>query len=60
MGEGKVIVWVSPALLAVPAPERLRRHRVTAAPDMAMAGGTQPEHLAVALASVPNWVKAKL
>jgi len=29
-------------------------------PDMAMAGGTQPEHLAVALASVPNWVKAKL
>ena len=29
-------------------------------PDMAMAGGTQPEHLAVALASVPNWVKEKL
>ncbi|MDO8813084.1 MAG: alanine--tRNA ligase [Gallionella sp.] len=29
-------------------------------PDMAMAGGTQPEHLAGALASVPNWVKAKL
>ena len=29
-------------------------------PDMAMAGGTQPEHLAVALASVPAWVKAKL
>ena len=29
-------------------------------PDMAMAGGTQPEHLAVALASVSNWVKAKL
>ncbi|MDP1997299.1 MAG: alanine--tRNA ligase, partial [Gallionella sp.] len=28
-------------------------------PDMAMAGGTQPEHLAVALASVPNWVKAR-
>ena len=27
-------------------------------PDMAMAGGTQPEHLAVALASVANWVKA--
>jgi alanyl-tRNA synthetase len=29
-------------------------------PDMAMAGGTQPEHLAAALASVPVWVKAKL
>ncbi len=28
-------------------------------PDMAMAGGTQPEHLAVALASVPAWVKAR-
>jgi alanyl-tRNA synthetase len=29
-------------------------------PDMAMAGGTQPEHLANALASVPNWVRSKL
>ena len=29
-------------------------------PDMAMAGGTQPEHLAAALASVSNWVRAKL
>ena len=29
-------------------------------PDMAQAGGTQPEHLAAALASVANWVKAKL
>ncbi|MGB9092498.1 MAG: DHHA1 domain-containing protein, partial [Gallionella sp.] len=29
-------------------------------PDMAMAGGTQPEHLAAALASVPTWVRAKL
>ena len=29
-------------------------------PDMAMAGGTQPEHLATALASVPVWVQAKL
>ncbi len=29
-------------------------------PDMAMAGGTQPEHLAAALGSVSNWVKAKL
>jgi alanyl-tRNA synthetase len=29
-------------------------------PDMAQAGGTQPEHLATALASVPGWVKAKL
>ncbi|HEY8887660.1 MAG TPA: alanine--tRNA ligase [Gallionella sp.] len=29
-------------------------------PDMAQAGGTQPEHLAAALASVPNWVKDKL
>jgi alanyl-tRNA synthetase len=29
-------------------------------PDMAQAGGTQPEHLATALASVPAWVKSKL
>jgi len=29
-------------------------------PDMAQAGGTQPEHLAAALASVPDWVRAKL
>jgi len=29
-------------------------------PDMAQAGGTQPEHLVNALASVPGWVKAKL
>jgi alanyl-tRNA synthetase len=29
-------------------------------PDMAQAGGTQPEHLAAALASVHGWVKAKL
>ncbi|MDD2775403.1 MAG: alanine--tRNA ligase [Gallionella sp.] len=29
-------------------------------PDMAMAGGTQPEHLATALASVTDWVQAKL
>ncbi len=29
-------------------------------PDMAQAGGTQPEHLAAALDSVPAWVKAKL
>ena len=29
-------------------------------PDMAMAGGTQPEHLAAALASVLGWVKGKL
>jgi len=29
-------------------------------PDMAQAGGTQPEHLAAALASVSDWVKAKL
>jgi alanyl-tRNA synthetase len=29
-------------------------------PDMAMAGGTQPEHLAAALASVPTWLQAKL
>ncbi len=28
--------------------------------DMAMAGGTQPEHLAKALASVSTWVQAKL
>jgi alanyl-tRNA synthetase len=29
-------------------------------PDMAMAGGSQPEHLAKALSSVPAWVEAKL
>jgi len=29
-------------------------------PDMAMAGGTQPEHLAAALGSVPAWVKGRL
>ncbi|MEI7455994.1 MAG: alanine--tRNA ligase [Nitrosomonadales bacterium] len=29
-------------------------------PDMAQAGGTQPEHLAAALASVPDWVRGKL
>ncbi len=48
-----------PALQAAPAPERLRRHRVAAAPDMAMAGGTQPEHLTQALAEVPAWVEAR-
>jgi alanyl-tRNA synthetase len=29
-------------------------------PDMAQAGGTQPENLAAALASVPGWVDGKL
>ncbi len=29
-------------------------------PDMAQAGGTQPENLAKALASVPDWVKSRL
>jgi alanyl-tRNA synthetase len=29
-------------------------------PDMAQAGGTQPEHLAAALAGVHGWVKTKL
>ncbi len=29
-------------------------------PDMAQAGGTQPEHLAAALASVPAWVAGRL
>ena len=29
-------------------------------PDMAQAGGTQPENLAKALGGVPDWVKAKL
>jgi alanyl-tRNA synthetase len=29
-------------------------------PDMAQAGGTQPEHLAAALASVPDWAKSRL
>jgi alanyl-tRNA synthetase len=28
-------------------------------PDMAMAGGTQPEHLQAALGSVSNWIKAR-
>ena len=28
-------------------------------PDMAMAGGTQPEHLAQALSGVPAWIKAR-
>ncbi len=28
-------------------------------PDMAMAGGTQPEHLVAALASVPAWIAAR-
>ena len=28
--------------------------------DMAQAGGTQPEYLATALASVSAWVKGKL
>jgi hypothetical protein len=50
---------VSPALQAAPAPERLRRHRVAAAPEIAMAGGTQPEHLAAALASVSDWVRSR-
>jgi len=29
-------------------------------PDMAMAGGTQPEHLAHALSGVADWVKARI
>jgi alanyl-tRNA synthetase len=29
-------------------------------PDMAQAGGTQPENLAAALASVKSWVEQKL
>ena len=29
-------------------------------PDMAMAGGTQPEHLAAALASVPGWIMNRI
>jgi alanyl-tRNA synthetase len=29
-------------------------------PDMAQAGGTQPQNLDAALASVPDWVKGKL
>jgi len=29
-------------------------------PDMAQAGGTQPENLPAALASVNNWVGGKL
>jgi alanyl-tRNA synthetase len=29
-------------------------------PDMAQAGGTQPENLAAALASVKGWVESRL
>jgi len=29
-------------------------------PDMAMAGGTQPEHLDNALASVSDWIKTRI
>jgi alanyl-tRNA synthetase len=29
-------------------------------PEMAQAGGTQPEHLDKALSGVTDWVKAKL
>jgi alanyl-tRNA synthetase len=29
-------------------------------PDMAMAGGTQPEHLAQALSDVPGWIKNRI
>jgi alanyl-tRNA synthetase len=29
-------------------------------PDMAQAGGTQPEHLAKALSEVPGWIQARL
>jgi len=29
-------------------------------PDMAQAGGTQPENLAAALASVTSWVEGRL
>jgi alanyl-tRNA synthetase len=29
-------------------------------PDMAQAGGTQPENLAAALASLPAWLEGKL
>jgi alanyl-tRNA synthetase len=29
-------------------------------PDMAMAGGTQPEHLTQALASVADWAKERI
>jgi len=44
-------------VLLAGAPERLRRHRVAVAPDMAMASGTQPENLANVLASVSGLVK---
>ena len=36
------------------------RHRVTGAPDMAQAGGTNPEALPQALASVRGWVESKI
>jgi len=36
------------------------RHRVTVAPDMAQAGGTDPAKLPAALASVRRWVEERL
>jgi len=46
---------VPTGVLLAGAPERLSRHRVAAAPDMAMAGGTQPERLLAAMESVAVW-----
>jgi alanyl-tRNA synthetase len=69
VGDGKVslIAGVTPDLIArVKAGELVNMvaqqvgGKGGGRPDMAMAGGTQPEHLAAALASVPVWVKAKL
>lgn len=50
---------VSPGVLVAPAPW-LRPPCRDRYPSIAMAGGTQPEHLAAALASVTAWVQAKL
>lgn len=36
------------------------RHRVTVSPDMAQAGGTSPDQLPEALASVREWVESRL
>jgi hypothetical protein len=49
----------SPALLVAPAPG-LRLPWRDRYPSMAMAGGTQPEHLAAALGSVAGWVETRL
>ena len=69
VGDGKVslIAGVTPDLIAnVKAGELVNMvaqqvgGKGGGRPDMAMAGGTQPEHLAAALATVAGWVGKKL